>query len=177
MLVLLRPAPAVLEYFLWVRSGLPRSKHSLSQSADLKTSAQPRDEGIGFTQSLVVVGGKHSPAGAGRCRKHNDASPRAASSRRTISAVQHRACVPKNGVSVQRRLRQMRRQDASLVASRFGAISRGSRGRLGRRDSNLRIRNLCPAGLLLSCLAEWQIVQAPAAGSGARSAATLRAAR
>jgi hypothetical protein len=63
--------------------------------------------------------------------KHYDANPRAASSRRMISAAQHRTCLPTNGVSVQRRLRQMRRQDASLVASRFRAISRGSRWETG----------------------------------------------
>lgn len=77
--------------------------------------------------------------------------------------------VPKNGVSVQQRLRQMRRQDASLVASRFGAVSHGSPWETAAEGFEPSHQEFCPAGLLLSCLAEWQIVQAPAAGSGARS--------
>src|SRR5262249_43166926 len=77
-----------LEYFLWVRSALPRSKHSLNRCADLAANAQPCDEGIRFTSSLVLVWGKRCPAVAGRCLEHNEASRSAASSRRMISAVQ-----------------------------------------------------------------------------------------
>jgi hypothetical protein len=85
----LRSATAALEYFLWSRSASPQSKHSLNRCADLAANAQPRDEGIRFTSSLVLVWGKRCPAVAGRCLEHNEASRSAASSRRMISAVQH----------------------------------------------------------------------------------------
>jgi hypothetical protein len=68
------------------------SKHSLNRCADLAANAQPRDEGIRFTSSLVLVWGKRCPAVAGRCLEHNEASRRAASSRRMTSAVQHEWC-------------------------------------------------------------------------------------
>jgi hypothetical protein len=50
-------------------------------------------------------------------------------------------------------------------------------GWLGRQDSNLCIRSLCPAGFTAVVPCGGQIVHAPAGESGARSAATLRAAR
>ena len=61
----IREATAALEYFLWVRSALPRSKQSLNRCADLATSAQPGDEGL--IVSLVLVWGKRCRAVAGRC--------------------------------------------------------------------------------------------------------------
>jgi hypothetical protein len=84
-----RSATAALADFLWGRSAWPRSPHSLKRCADLAANAEPRDEGIRVTASLVVGwGGKRCPAVAGRCLEHNEASRSAASSRRMISAVQ-----------------------------------------------------------------------------------------
>src|SRR6266571_756286 len=85
----LRSATAALAYFLWGRSALPRSQHSLHRCADVAANTQPRDEGIRCTSSLVLVWGTRCPAIAGRCLEHHEASRSTASSRRMISAVQH----------------------------------------------------------------------------------------
>ena len=58
----IREATAALEYFLWVRSALPRSKRSLNRCADLATNAEPGDAGLSFIVSLVLVWGKRCHA-------------------------------------------------------------------------------------------------------------------
>src|SRR6266478_8479231 len=91
ILALLRSATAALAYVLWGRSALPRSQHSLHRCADVAASTQPRDEEIRGTSSLVLVWGKCCPAVAGRCLEHHEASRSTASSRRMISAIQHKS--------------------------------------------------------------------------------------
>ena len=107
----LRSATAALEYFLWVRSALPRSKHSRNRCTDLAANAQPREEGIRFTPSLVLVWGKRCPAVARRCLEHHEASRGTASSGRMISAVQHEL-VTKRRRFCPAKMRQMTRQAA-----------------------------------------------------------------